>query len=100
MNAKSIFSDAPYRNKHSLEISHPCIDVYKNVYFTGKKAVLGYRLLFFTEGHIFETIIAIIVILGRHMYLGQISLQPKFGTVYRQDVYFTDQNAIYLGIPL
>ena len=49
--------------------------------------------LFFTEGHIFATVIAAMLILGRHMYFGQISLQSKFGTVY-QDVYFTDQNTI------
>ena len=31
MNAQIIFSDAPYRNKHSLKISHPYIE--KRVFY-------------------------------------------------------------------
>ena len=69
------------------------------MYFTDQKTILGYTI-FFTEGHIFVTAIAIMLILGRHVYLGHISRQPKFSTVYYQDVYFTDQNAIFKGIPV
>ena len=38
------------------------------------------------------------LILTRLMYLGQISLQFKFGTVYYQDVYFTDRKVVNLAI--
>ena len=38
--------------------------------------------LFFSEGHILVTVRVTKSILGRDKSLGQVSLQPKFGTVW------------------
>ena len=95
-NQVAVISMACYRNKHSLKISHPYIE--KRVFYRPESS-FGLSPFFLQKAIFFATVVAIMLILGKHMYLGQISLQSKFGTVYYQDVYFTDQKAIFKGHP-